>query len=360
MKAEAPVPLLPVSAPDNKRQSSVEAENRVKSLARRVMDPECGELSDSGLVPASTESSVSGDEESIDEGDKVSKTKRRHSQDEESRLGEEARKLELRRAYNRRCAASARQRSRTKMKELQLEIEALSSDKKSLQEQHEQLTTQVCLLEKQQKELRQLAGQTGLEPVRSASQNSPRNLAANRQIQLPLPVQGLALQPTPFSLTGVPNDTRVQQLMLLELQRSRLSQGVSTSTIGFASGPVNPITSAPESTEEGNEPQAIDKSPVPSTEMSRITTTAASSPSLVESQFREALLIQQQLQQRKLHEQQRLRLEIEVLQRIALQKQLLLQRQQQMLFLSETPQALLQQRLANSGSPAQSGSPFSL
>jgi hypothetical protein len=64
-----------------------------------------------------------------------------------------ARKLEQRRAYNRKCAAKARKRSKDLIAHLQAQVEDLSKDKTELQRSNDVMRAQLDLLESQNRTL---------------------------------------------------------------------------------------------------------------------------------------------------------------------------------------------------------------
>lgn len=66
---------------------------------------------------------------------------------------DEARKLESRRAYNRKCAAKARKRSKDLISQLQDEVNQLNQDKATLQRTNEVMHAQMKLLEQQNQTL---------------------------------------------------------------------------------------------------------------------------------------------------------------------------------------------------------------
>jgi hypothetical protein len=73
---------------------------------------------------------------------------------DETLLGEdEARKLESRRAYNRKCAAKARKRSKDLISQLQDEVNKLNQDKATLERTNEVMQARLKLLEQQNQTL---------------------------------------------------------------------------------------------------------------------------------------------------------------------------------------------------------------
>lgn len=81
---------------------------------------------------------------------------------DESKLdGEELRKLETRREYNRRCAARARKRSKDLVSTLQKQVDELAKDKAELKRTNDVMKAQLELLEQQNRTLlmSQMAGQ---------------------------------------------------------------------------------------------------------------------------------------------------------------------------------------------------------
>lgn len=73
---------------------------------------------------------------------------------DETQLDEdEARKLESRRAYNRKCAAKARKRSKDLISQLQDEVQQLNQDKARLERTNEVMHAQLKLLEQQNQTL---------------------------------------------------------------------------------------------------------------------------------------------------------------------------------------------------------------
>lgn len=84
---------------------------------------------------------------------------------------EEARKLEQRRAYNRKCAANARQRTKDLVTSLQQEVDQLKQDKNELQRANDVMKAQLDLLEGQNRNLllRQGGAAGGAVPDAQAS-----------------------------------------------------------------------------------------------------------------------------------------------------------------------------------------------
>lgn len=66
---------------------------------------------------------------------------------------DEARKLESRRAYNRKCAAKARKRSKDLISQLQEEVQQLNQDKAKLERTNEVMQAQLKILEQQNQSL---------------------------------------------------------------------------------------------------------------------------------------------------------------------------------------------------------------
>lgn len=113
-----------------------------------------------------TSESNSGDEGSTntphDEGPR--RSAKRRIIDETLLDEDEARKLESRRAYNRKCAAKARKRSKDLISQLQEEVQQLNQDKARLERTTEVMQAQLKLLEQQNQTLMLNQRQSGILP----------------------------------------------------------------------------------------------------------------------------------------------------------------------------------------------------
>lgn len=102
----------------------------------------------------SDDSNAESDGDGNDSGPPKSKRGAKRRVIDETLLdGEEARRLESRRAYNRQCAAKARKRSKDLISTLQQQVETLSKDKASLERTNEVMKAQLHLLEQQNRSL---------------------------------------------------------------------------------------------------------------------------------------------------------------------------------------------------------------
>jgi hypothetical protein len=117
--------------------------------------------------PADDERSFSDEEDSG--GKKLSGSKRPADDAEGLDDGDgdddmSARKLEQRRAYNRKCAAKARKRSKDLIAHLQTQVEDLTKDKTELQRSNDVMRAQLELLENQNRTLMMSQRQTIAAP----------------------------------------------------------------------------------------------------------------------------------------------------------------------------------------------------
>lgn len=85
--------------------------------------------------------------------DSAAKRRRNYPIDETKLEEEDAKRLLERRAYNRQCAAKARQRSKDLISQLRTEVELLKADKVKLQQRNEAIHARLQLLEHQNRNL---------------------------------------------------------------------------------------------------------------------------------------------------------------------------------------------------------------
>ena len=115
---------------------------------------------------------MSGDQSSSDDESKILARNRKRVApiDESSLTEEEAKALEQRRAYNRKCAAKARKRSKDLIVTLQAQVEELTKEKSELQRNNEVMRAQMDLLEQQNRTLLMSQRQAPVEQTAASSQ----------------------------------------------------------------------------------------------------------------------------------------------------------------------------------------------
>ena len=115
-------------------------------------------------------------------------TKRNAPIDETLLDEEEKKKLEARRAYNRKCAAKARKRSKDLISHLQKQVEELTRDKATLERNNEVMRAQLELLEQQNRILmmNQRQGMQGGSAGSSQSQFLLGSAGAGNYQSIPL------------------------------------------------------------------------------------------------------------------------------------------------------------------------------
>lgn len=125
--------------PYKKRSKINEPNNELPVIVAMNTEPVTSKLDATTKTP-----SVSPDTSS-----KQAATCRKRTIDETLLPPEEARKLELRRAYNRECASRARKRTKQLVSQLQTEVADLQQDKSELRKANAILKNQLSTLEKQ-------------------------------------------------------------------------------------------------------------------------------------------------------------------------------------------------------------------
>ena len=121
------------------------------------------------LERASQELQVSVSALSEDEDSSLSPKRKRNTPIDETKLSEDdARKLEIRRAYNRMCAAKARKRSKDLISQLQGQVKELTDDKLELLKTIEGLRHKIDFLERRSTRL--------MDPLRVARERQIRSL----------------------------------------------------------------------------------------------------------------------------------------------------------------------------------------
>jgi hypothetical protein len=123
------------------------------------------DASSAGPPPADSERSFSDEEDTS--GKKLSGSTRPVEDAEgldDDNDDMSARKLEQRRAYNRKCAAKARKRSKDLIAHLQTQVEDLTKDKTELQRSNDVMRAQLELLENQNRTLMMSQRQTIAAP----------------------------------------------------------------------------------------------------------------------------------------------------------------------------------------------------